>query len=979
MFKNFLLFIVSCLFCSNLYPWSRNISSPLVICDIGEVQNQVQLVKTADGNFIILWVDERRGIFPGFSWKYRDIYGQKINANGEIQWQEDGIPIVVGSSDELLFERQTDVRATSDGGSGVIFSWTDASGGGNQNDRVRINRIDGNGNKLWGPRGTVLQSGDSGCNASICSDQEQGAFVIWQYGSFRLYYPRAKAARIGPNGNWITFYGSISSLGGADGEGSSVEYPVVKTSFTLSGEAIAGWEDDRNGPYHGWRALRVQKLSGGLHWGAGGLRVSLPNDNINNIVSYCDIVSDGSGGLIAFWVDSRNGNPDIFAQRVDSVGHLLWTNEGVCICNASGEQRNLMAVSDNAGGAVIVWVDRRNNIDQIFVQRIGPDGSILWQENGVLIGNGTMPQIINSMDGNYFVFWKSSNNTLYAQKIDNSGIRWWKEGGVQVNNSNFDEFKLAVDNDGVIVVWSNGNVYAQKLFNNGTVDPDFPLTITTEKNLSPAALEKFYTASLAAIGGNGNRYTWQIIKGSLPQGMAFDGSTGTIFGTPTQPGKFNFVVSVTDGTSVETKLLGLFVQIDTGLEISSEEEWPGLVKGSSYLLVTRKSGTPNSSICCQFFDDNGFKIGDKFTVYENVLVGGPTVAYNPVNDKYLIVFRGGTNPSSDYRLYGIFIDGQTHQAQQPFVIHNQPYTYPGIAVNTTNGDYLVVACEYQSGGKWIGIMLDKDGQVKNEFIIGQKSNDYPRNCSIDYNPSENNFLVTYGYNSIKSIWGRIIGSDGSVGNEKTLASPGGTSVIYHHKIVYNPQINKYLLAYSTTRVRAIFIDSTGTTSGDEFYVSKTDLQEGRGNLAVSLSGKICAFWAESIDEQGNYNSNNSYIYAQKIDQTGPAYENDEMITPLSGLNKYPVAVAGNTDNNFLLMWKKWEGSLYKVYGIFYNLPQATGDINGDETIDISDVILCLRQAIGLDQQNKQFADMNDDGEIDISDVILILRKAIGLD
>ncbi|MCM8816200.1 MAG: hypothetical protein NC913_01635 [Candidatus Omnitrophica bacterium] len=48
-------------------------------------------------------------------------------------------------------------------------------------------------------------------------------------------------------------------------------------------------------------------------------------------------------------------------------------------------------------------------------------------------------------------------------------------------------------------------------------------------------------------------------------------------------------------------------------------------------------------------------------------------------------------------------------------------------------------------------------------------------------------------------------------------------------------------------------------------------------------------------------------------------------------------------------------------------------------VDISDVILCLRQAIGLDPVNIELADMNEDGQVDISDVILVLRKAIGLD
>jgi len=973
--------ILFCLFCSTLLPWSHTVSSPLVICDREEAQNQIQLVRTTDGNFIILWVDERRGKVGNFTWKYKDIYGQKINSSGEIQWQEDGIPVVEGYGEGVIFELQTDVKATNDGSGGVIFSWTDASGGSVQENRVRINRIDGSGNKLWGLGGVLLQNGDSGGNNSICSDLQGGAFATWNYGGFRLWYPRAKASRIGSDGNIIKNYGSLSSMGGDDGEGSAIANPMVKTSS--QGAGIAAWEDDRNGPYYGWRSLRVQKLADGINWALGGVRVSLPNNELNNVVHYPDIVDDGSGGVITLWIDSRFGNPNIFAQRVSSSGNILWQDGGICVCYASGDKKNLMAVPDNDGGAVCVWVDTRNGIDQIFAQRLDSNGNKLWQEEGVLIGTGSMPYIINSLDGNYFVFWKYSDK-LYAQKIDNSGVGWWQEGGVQVNNSNFEEIKASADNDGAIVVWSSGNIYAQKLFNNGTVDPGSLLTITTEKNLLPAALEKPYNVRIGGTGGNGNRYRWQLIEGNLPQGISFDQSTGIISGTPTQLGIFNFVVSATDGTSTETKLMRLFVQIDTGMEIFSDNDTPALAKGSSYLLVTRKSQdvwTP-SYIYCQFFDDNGYKIGGKFTVYENNWVDMLDVVYNPVSDKYLIVFMGGTyipnNP--DYHLYGIFIDGQTHQAEQPFLISEQQYKYPAVSVNTTNGDYLVVASENKYKGKWIGILLDEDGNVETQFDVGQK--DYwPGTSSVAYNPLENNFLVTYTYLAGKYIWGRIIGSDGSVGDEITLASTSQSSLFFN-RVVYNPKINKYLLGYSLynpARVLARFINPDSSPSGDAFYISKTSLQEEKASVAVSQSGKMCAFWTDRADEQGNYDANNEYIYAQQIKETGPVYENDELITPYSGLKKTPVAVLGNTDNNFLVMWKRWEGSSYKVYGIFYNLPQTTGDINNDGTTDILDVILCLRMAIGIDQEDTECADMNEDGVIDITDLILILRKALELD
>ena len=60
-------------------------------------------------------------------------------------------------------------------------------------------------------------------------------------------------------------------------------------------------------------------------------------------------------------------------------------------------------------------------------------------------------------------------------------------------------------------------------------------------------------------------------------------------------------------------------------------------------------------------------------------------------------------------------------------------------------------------------------------------------------------------------------------------------------------------------------------------------------------------------------------------------------------------------------------------------PGIPGDLDRSGDVDISDVILCLRMAIGLDPVNANLADMNNDGVVDISDVIKILRKAIGLD
>ena len=467
-----IIFIVALplIFLSCLSYWSNDPANPVVICDAEQNQTGPEVVKTADGNYIIFWVDERRGTVSGFSWNYRDIYGQKLNTSGKSLWTEDGIPIVEGYGEDVTFERLTDIEMVPDGNGGVFFSWTDASGGGTQGNNVRINRTDSSGNKLWEEE-VLLQDGDSGANNSLCSDGSGGVFSSWVYAGFRLWYNRLKSARLESSGTILTSYGSITAKGTPeDGEG-----PAMGSSKIINsgeGEAIIGWSDSRDGPYYGWQSLRVQKLGAGKTWTSEGVRVSLPNNVIEQIIGDFDIVSDGSGGVICFWSDPRSGDNDIFAQRVDSSGDIVWTEGGAALCDADGDQSYPQAVSDGSGGAVVVWWDRRDD-SQIYAQRIDSDGNCAWTENGVEVGSsgGKSPRIVKTQEGNYIIFWLA--DAIMAQKIDPDGTKQWQEEGALVYQEGVeDDYKVMYDANGVIVVWSRGgNIYAQKLFENGTLSP----------------------------------------------------------------------------------------------------------------------------------------------------------------------------------------------------------------------------------------------------------------------------------------------------------------------------------------------------------------------------------------------------------------------------------------------------------------------------------------------------------------------------
>jgi hypothetical protein len=86
------------------------------------------------------------------------------------------------------------------------------------------------------------------------------------------------------------------------------------------------------------------------------------------------------------------------------------------------------------------------------------------------------------------------------------------------------------------------------------------LTITTAAGLPNGALGSPYTVTLAAAGGQ-QPYTWSLTSGALPGGVSLNASAGTISGTPSEQGTFNFTIRVTDAanasaTRVHTIVIG---------------------------------------------------------------------------------------------------------------------------------------------------------------------------------------------------------------------------------------------------------------------------------------------------------------------------------------------------------------------------------------------------------------------------------------
>ena len=236
------------------------------------------------------------------------------------------------------------------------------------------------------------------------------------------------------------------------------------------GGAIIGWQDERVST-----DIYVQRIDsdGNALWNPNGTLIC----NASGTTVRVQLCSDGSGGAIITWDDSRGPAYDIYAQRIDSAGNVKWTHNGEEICTEVEQQRDAQICSDGVGGAIITWEDYRDISRKIMAQRIDQDGNILWDANGTLIrAPGGHPQIINNGMGAAIITCAVTD--VWAQMIALNGTVLWGVDGIDIcDEDNTQTFPhLCSDGlGGAIITWGDdrtgigSDVYAQRVASNGTV------------------------------------------------------------------------------------------------------------------------------------------------------------------------------------------------------------------------------------------------------------------------------------------------------------------------------------------------------------------------------------------------------------------------------------------------------------------------------------------------------------------------------
>ena len=304
------------------------------------------------------------------------------------------------------------------------------------------------------------------------------------------------------------------------------------------GGAIIAWLDFRLGNAD----IFIQRMDaqGFQKWGEGGKAVC--NDPGNKI--HHKIIQDEESGCIVVWEDYRNGNSDIYAQRVDSSGNILWDSAGVAISVLPLDQEDPQIVSDGSGGAIIMWEFKQGTAGEtgLYAQRINSLGQVTWAVNGVPVVTSpsatpiqNKPKITGDGAGGAVIAWIENTLDEYisAQRINSAGIILWPQNGLPIITSSLDKrFQniINVGNGEFVLCWNEEfffnewDLRAQKIDTTGNIiwNNEGLVISSSDVSINPSAIAYDYQNSVI-IGWEDHRIP-EMLGTIYCQKLSLDGN-----------------------------------------------------------------------------------------------------------------------------------------------------------------------------------------------------------------------------------------------------------------------------------------------------------------------------------------------------------------------------------------------------------------------------------------------------------------------
>jgi hypothetical protein len=430
--------------------WPTTPQEPLVVCNHPSDQRQeIRVLPDPDGGWLVLWRDDREG-----PQKY-GIYGQRIDLQGNLLWEENGRSIIEvdsGSISEFTAARLSNGNALLLYMVGRTYLYHDS---------VFALAIGSDGAAAWAEPTLVSHIGQLPIGSASYLTQPQllplsdGAYMGW---SFNSVVPTV--CRIANDGSLMDpMHGTIVNL-------AQTPRGFVMHTDHAGGLIIEKMVGSDNSP------LQVQRVSpeGASLWNPPLVSTQ---GNPGLWYDYHSRMSS-SGVMTTVWQNQLQ----LFHARYDTSGTML-TSTPDTLNNAPGSNSS-PHVTLHDGSAWVAWADGRPPYasQQVHAQRYDANGVAQWITNGALVmepnSNGTMPRFMGSENGTVILATVSQWGGFRAQRVLPDASTAWADTVrfcVYEKMPSPGTYALLNDGDGGVASvwfnWTDNAIYAARLDRNG--------------------------------------------------------------------------------------------------------------------------------------------------------------------------------------------------------------------------------------------------------------------------------------------------------------------------------------------------------------------------------------------------------------------------------------------------------------------------------------------------------------------------------
>ncbi len=635
--------------------------------------------------------------------------------------------------------------------------------------------------------------------------------------------------------------------------------------------------------------------------------------------------------------------------------------------NAGSAGQNSVDVARNGGGAfVMVWVDHRNGVSDIYGQRFSGNGSPVGDNFKINdepnVASQNTPSVAIDSTGSFVVAWSDvrdgdDNDNIYAQRYSGDGTPLGVNFRVNDDNTQLSQYSPSVDtraSGAFVIAWEDGrggaiDIYAQRFASDGSalgsnflVNDDLTGASQDDPSIAVDPAGNFVVVWSDYRDGNDNIYAQRYSEDGTPLGPNFrvDDDPGTDrqnYPSVAYDGLGDFTVTWKDNRGTD----GIYAQryADDGtpqgvnFEVTQDigttsPNYPTIAKDATgkFVITWHAFLSYHLNIYAQRFDSDGTPLGGNFLVNDDpgdVYQQVPSVSMDGAGN-FVIAWHDSRNIVYDIYAQLYSSDGSAQGAN--FIVNQDSgsahQNLPSIAL-VGSGDFIVAWEDERNGYDDI----------------------YAQRCAGDGTPLGGNFLVNDNSTPSYQVWPSLSGNLGgdfvvawqdmrnsgdpdiyaqrydSDGNPQGINwrvnDDGGGTTQYYPSVAMNDS-GRFTVAWEDSRngdwdVYVQRYDADGSPLGVNFVVNDDGGSEDQEDpvIAISADGGFVVAWEDRRD-------GNRDIYMQRFAADGsPLGSNSKVNDDAGTSSQYSPAVSIDGNGNFVIAWEDNRSGMGDIYAQRY--------------------------------------------------------------